>query len=588
MALSSDTLEKISKRLAFIYNDESASELTGRINVIASNHAKQPTSTGKTAVWDETDTVLITYGNSILSEGQAPLHVLDEFCKEYLKDVFSIVHLLPFFPYSSDDGFSVINFQEVNPELGDWKHIHNIGKSFDLMFDFVLNHVSRDSLWFADFLENMPPGNKYFIEADPSDKRLSQVIRPRAQALMVPIRTRHDERHVWATFSKDQLDLNYQNSDVLMQAVDIILFYVRQGARVLRLDAVAFLWKTLGTSCVHLPQTHEIIKLFRDILADIAPGVILLTETNVPHQENISYFGDGDEAHMVYQFSLPPLLLHAIYSGTTQYLRQWLADLKPAPEGCTFFNFTASHDGVGLRALEGIIASDEVDTLLDAMRDRGGFVSTRSQPDGSETPYELNISYFDAMREPQPQPQHDIWHVPRFILSQTVVLSLQGVPAVYIHSLFSTPNYQQGVELTSRTRTINRRRWESSELIDHINEPQSAANIVFSTLTERLKLRRTIAAFHPGASQEILNIGESLLGLRRTSVDGSESVIALFNFTPRAHTVESEEIGLIEQQVGNLMDLLSGEAPSTQQPDTSLAIVIPAYGCYWLTTNCSE
>ncbi|CAG0910717.1 unnamed protein product, partial [Cyprideis torosa] len=308
-------------------------------------------------------------------------------------------------------------------ELGKWEHINQLNQSFDLMFDFVLNHVSRESLWFADFMEHMPPGNQYFLEADPLDARLLQVVRPRPDPLMVEIRTRHDVRHVWATFSKDQIDLNYGNPDVLMQALDILLYYIRQGARVVRLDAVAFLWKELGTSCIHLPQTHEVVKLLRDVLNEVEPGVILLTETNVPHPENISYFGQSDEAHMVYQFSLPPLVLHAIFSGSTRYLNGWLQSLEPAPAGCTFLNFTASHDGVGVRALEGVIPDGEVAEWLDGMRERGGFISTRAKPDGSESPYELNISYFDAMRDPDTD--FDQWQIPRFLLSQTIPLSLQ-------------------------------------------------------------------------------------------------------------------------------------------------------------------
>jgi len=119
--------------------------------------------------------------------------------------------------------------------------------------------------------------------------------------------------------------------------------------RIARLDAVAFLWKELGTNCLHLPETHELVKLFRDVCEIVAPRAIILTETNVPHAENVSYFGQGDEAHMVYQFSLPPLLLHAFITGNGQYLTHWASGLEPPPAGCTFFNFTASHDGVGVR-----------------------------------------------------------------------------------------------------------------------------------------------------------------------------------------------------------------------------------------------
>ena len=579
MATPLKNRQQIRTRLAFIYGSLNADELLDRVEVIAETHREQHQPKSRDTLWDERDVILITYGNSILDDNQKPLSVLNRFCRDHLNDAVSTIHILPFFPYSSDDGFSVINYLKVNPDLGDWEDIHSLGAEFELMFDFVLNHISRESLWFADYLEHMPPGNRYFIEADPNDPALKKVVRPRAQPLMIRVRTRHDERYVWGTFSKDQLDLNYANPDVLMQALGILLFYIREGARIVRLDAVAFLWKELGTNCIHLPQTHEIIKLFRDVLSEIAPDVILLTETNVPHAENISYFGEGDEAHMVYQFSLPPLLLHAIYSGSTQYLSQWLKDLAPAPQACTFLNFTASHDGVGLRALEGIVPDEEITQMLDGMRQRGGFISSRAQADGSETPYELNISYFDAMRDPEPQ--HDMWHIQRFLLSQTVALSLQGVPAVYIHSLFATPNFQEGVELTGRTRSINRRRWKLDELEAHISLPDSPGQIVFNQLRERLALRRAQAAFHPQASQEIIDAGENLLLVRRTSQASGQSILAAFNFTPLAQTIGLEKIGLQLKGDTCCIDLLSGEAPRLQTNE-SVSLLIPAYGCYWL------
>lgn len=574
-------LDKIRERLAFIYGEDRADELARRVDVITHQHVRHRETKHDKPLWDETDTLLITYGDSLQRPSEEPLETLDVFCRKHLQDAISIVHLLPFFPYSSDDGFSVIDYRTVDPELGKWDHIHHLNKSFDLMFDFVLNHVSRESLWFADFMEHMPPGNQYFIEGSPNNPDLLQVVRPRPQPLMVEIRTRHDVRHVWATFSKDQIDLNYGNPDVLMQAIDILLYYIRQGARVIRLDAVAFLWKELGTNCIHLPQTHEVVKLLRDIVSDIEPGVVLLTETNVPHKENVSYFGNSDEAHMVYQFSLPPLVLHAIHTGSTHYLRQWLNDLEPAPEGCTFLNFTASHDGVGLRALEGVIPEEEVSQLLDDMRERGGFISTRAKPDGTESPYELNISYFDAMSDPQAD--HDQWKIPRFMLTQTLALSLQGVPAIYIHSLIATPNDHLGVERTGRTRSINRRKWDCNELEKILSDVRSDAHKVFNAYIDRLKLRRSLKAFHPDAPQEVVDISDDFLCVRRTSLDGEQAVTALYNFSLFAKTLSAAELGIESSQLEDVVDLISGEKLRLEQGEDGMEIVVPGYAAYWLS-----
>ncbi|HBQ06266.1 MAG TPA: alpha-amylase, partial [Halomonas sp.] len=299
--------------------------------------------------WSEKDQWVICYGDSILDEGTPPLAVLDTFLQRYLGDAISGVHVLPFFPWSSDDGFSVIHYREVNSELGEWAHIQTLASHYDLMADLVLNHVSRESLWFVDYLTGSLPGRDYFIEVDP-DTDVSQVTRPRSSPLLVPISTRRGTRHVWATFSEDQIDLNFENPDVLLEFVGILLFYLQQGVRIIRLDAVAFLWKRLGTSCIHLPETHTVVRLLRAIVDEIAPGTLLITETNVPHAENISYFGlerlakgAPDEAHMVYQFALPPLLLHTLTRGEATTIQTWLNSLPVLPEQCTYLNFTASH-----------------------------------------------------------------------------------------------------------------------------------------------------------------------------------------------------------------------------------------------------
>ncbi|MCB1120747.1 MAG: alpha-amylase, partial [Verrucomicrobiae bacterium] len=314
-------------------------------------------------LWNERDVVLITYGDSIRKEGEAPLQTLRTFCNRRLKGAIKVVHILPFYPWSSDDGFSVKDYRAVDPELGDWKDVDAFSDDFNLMFDLVANHCSSKSGWFKEYVGGILPFNTYFKEGSPEDD-LSDVIRPRTSPLLTKFETRDGPRYVWTTFSADQVDLNWENPDVFFEFLDILLFYISQGARIIRLDAIAFLWKTVGTSCLHLTETHEIVKLYRDILGILAPHVILLTETNVPHEENISYFGQGDEAHMVYQFSLPPLLLHGLLTENPKPLKSWAESLGDIPSGCTFFNFTSSHDGIGVRPLQGLLPDKELDKLV--------------------------------------------------------------------------------------------------------------------------------------------------------------------------------------------------------------------------------
>ncbi|MDD5676394.1 MAG: sugar phosphorylase [Kiritimatiellae bacterium] len=480
--------------------------------------------------WTQADALLIAYGNMVQNPSERPLVVLKRFLDQHLKHDFTWMHLLPFFPYSSDDGFAVVHYRNVNPELGTWADIQALGEHFLPVFDLVLNHVSAKSGWFSDYLAGVAPGRHYFIEADPNSN-WSAVVRPRCGAPFAPFITRAGVRHVWTTFSADQIDLNYAQPDVLFEILDLLLYYIAMGARMIRLDAIAYLWKGPGTSCIHLPETHEIIRLFRDWLALTAPDVMLLTETNVPQAENFSYFGAGDEAHLVYQFSLPPLLLHSLLAGNTAALTQWAGALPEPPPGCTFLNFTASHDGIGVRPLEGMLAQADIRRLCAIVRQQGGYVSERTNADGSSSPYELNISWFDALTGTGPYA--GLEHVQRYLCSQWIALALKGVPAVYLNNLVATPNDTAGVERTQQPRAINRRKWMEKDLLEQMNDPTNAAARVFHEYRRVLRLRAQHPAFHPEGGQRILDCGQSCFVLERTAPDESESILCVSNCTAR-------------------------------------------------------
>lgn len=523
--------ERLLARLRYLYGISRAEEIETRIVHLLKTHEYLRTRTGQTQLWSHKDVVLITYADSIQSTAQPPVQTLHTFLNAHLGRAFSMVHILPFFPWSSDDGFSVTDYRAVKEELGTWQDIQDLADDFDLTVDLVLNHCSRENLWVMDYIVGEEPACNYFIEVDPATN-LSLVTRPRSTPVLSGIRTQRGLRHLWTTFSNDQIDLNFANPDVLLEFIGILLHYIRHGARMVRLDAVAYLWKQPGTHCIHLPQTHQIVKLLRDILALVEPGVLIMTETNVPHQENMSYFGDADEAHVIYQFSLPPLLLHAIYSGSGRYLNAWAVGLESfaQPPGCTYLNFTASHDGVGLRPLEGLVPMNEVTQMLEAMRGRGGYIATKSNSDGSASPYELNISYFDAFREPEGE---NPWHIAMFMVSQIVSLSFKGIPAVYIHCLTATPNDTVGVERTGMTRAVNRRKWDMAELQNLIADPESETGQVFSLYARLLELRRQHEAFHPDAAQHIYPIDDRVFCFERIACDDRHRILVLANLTAK-------------------------------------------------------
>ena len=472
----------------------------------------------KRVYFSQEDVFLITYGDTLNKKGELPLKTLYQFAVSQFKNVFSTIHILPFFPFSSDDGFSVADFFTVNSELGDWKDIRRLVSEFQMMFDLVLNHVSAKSMWFQNYLEEKTYYKEFAIEVDPSVD-LSMVTRPRSLPLLTRFKKTSDKVvNVWTTFGSDQIDLNYKSVHVLEKMMEVLLFYVEQGATSIRLDAIAYLWKEIGTTCIHLKQTHQLVQLFRKILDVVAPDVLLITETNVPHHENMSYFGDGqNEAQMIYNFTLPPLLFYSFVQEDSTVLSEWAKCLRANSSHNTFFNFTASHDGIGVRPLEGILSRSEIDSLIDIVKENGGSVSYKKNPDGSQSPYELNITYVDALLNPESKT--DLWHIPKFLASQAIQFVLPGVPASYIHSVLGSRNWTTGLRQTQRARTINREKLQVNEVLSQLKDPETFRSMIFYNYIKMIKTRKRQSAFHPNADFEILEIDPKAFVIARYAKD---------------------------------------------------------------------
>lgn len=550
---------RVTERLDFLYGTERTPELLQRIRkLIYSYDLEIKDSPSNGASWSEKDVILITYGDTILSEnGQVnKLEALEDFVNRRLDQAVNTIHILPFFPSSSDKGFSVIDYKEVRDDLGDWDDIERMSENYNIMADLVINHTSRFSEWFENYKSNREPGKDYFIEVNP-ETDVSSVTRPRKSPLLTTVDTNEGLKYVWTTFSDDQIDLDFTNPEVLLEFIDIFLFYVSKGISIIRLDAIAYLWKEIGTNSIHLEETHEVVKLYRDIVDFINKDVTLITETNVPFDENVSYFGDGDEAHMIYQFSLPPLLLHAILTENGKYLTQWASDLPEPPKGCTYFNFTSSHDGIGVRPLEGLVPDEEFDYLVEGTKQRGGFVSYKENPDGSQSPYELNITYFDSFEEPGSE-STDL-QVKRYMCSQIITLALQGVPGVYIHNFVGTRNYLEGVAESGIKRTINRKEWRLEELENYLNGETDIGRNVLERYKDILNVRKSHPAFSPRAKQEIMDFGNNFFAIRRTSPSGKEKILCISNITSERNSISSEMLKQVPGGTDQLQNLLSGE-----------------------------
>ncbi|OQX74082.1 MAG: sugar phosphorylase [Campylobacteraceae bacterium 4484_4] len=515
-------------RLRMLYSEEDAKSAYEGIERLIAGYRKKITS--RDYYLNQNDVILITYGDQVVRPGEEPLKTLKRFLDDHIKEVINTVHILPFYPYSSDDGFSVIDYKDVSPRMGSWEDIEALREHYWLMFDGVINHVSQYSFWFKSFLNNDPAYKDFFIEVDPVTD-LSKVVRPRTSPLLHEFKDSEGKvRYIWTTFSKDQVDLNYHNYRVLLAVLDALLFYIEKGASLIRLDAIAFVWKEIGTPCIHLPQTHELIQLMREVLHQVAPEVIIITETNVPHKENISYFGNGgDEAQMVYNFALPPLIAHSIRVGDATVMREWAKGLRLPSDKVCFFNFTASHDGVGLRPVSELLNKEEIDALVEMVERRGGYVSYRATEEGSQSPYELNASYIDIVSDPA---EPNVERVRKMMLSQAVALAMPGVPGIYFHSLVGSTSDIEGVKRTGILRSINREKLNYDLLIEEMQKSGSLRTMIYRSYKQLLSIRKRESSFHPYADFEIIDSAPEFFVIRKYN-DEKEELLAVHNFSNR-------------------------------------------------------
>tara|TARA_R110002049_G_scaffold115854_10_gene268081 strand:- start:3195 stop:4940 length:1746 start_codon:yes stop_codon:yes gene_type:complete len=526
--------------------------------------------------WDESDCWMITYATSVHNEGEPGLRTLQRFCDRYLADTINGLHILPFYPFSSDDGFAVIDYRTVDEAAGSWDDIRAIASRYRLMADLVINHVSSHSRWFQNYISRKDPGKDYFKEAAPEDD-LSLVVRPRSTPLRTEVETADGKRWVWCTFGPDQVDLDFSNPQVLLEFIEIVRFYLENGVRVLRLDAVAFLWKEPGTTSLHDQRTHEIIKLFRTLIDFYDPSVMLITETNVPNRDNLTYFGNSNEAHAIYNFSLPPLLIHTLLTGDCRHLKTWMMSMPPARGGTTYFNFIASHDGIGMRPVDGLLSEAERARLLETLGGFGGKISLRTGPDGAAHPYEVNISLIDALAGTVDGP--DDFQIDRFVCAHAIMLALEGIPGLYIHSLLGTANDYEGLARTGQYRSINRHVWEKEQLDSLLEDPGSVQSVILARLSHLIRLRREQQAFHPNAVQFTLQLGLQTFGIWRQSSDRRQDVFSISNVSREHQSLELANINLVSSD--SWWDLISGERILEGQT----ALELEPYQTVWLTNK---
>ena len=555
------TLNHINDVLGILYPGEDVQKIFGNLKNILARYENNETILAKRKKYDdrmvlnEDDAILITYANSIIKEGEKPLRTLHRFLNNHVKSAVTCVHILPFFPSSSDGGFAIIDYRDVDPELGSWEDIRNIGKEYRLMADLVMNHVSSQSEWFQGFLRGDERYTDYFLSYDePVD--MPEVFRPRVHPLLTEFDSAMGQKYVWTTFSEDQIDLNFHNPKVTLEIIDVFLFYLSQGIEIIRLDAIGYVWKEAKSSCVNLSRTHDMVQLLKSVAEYIAPYSIMVTEVNFPFKDNVSYLEARHEADMAYHFSLPPLIIDGFARKDASILQK---ETKRIRQDLLFFNFFASHDGIGLLGAKKILPPPRLEGLLKTTTGHGGLISYKATEQG-QAPYELNITCYDAVNN-RSNPDQEV-DIRRFMAANSIVLAEKGVPGIYIHCLLGSRNYMEGVQETGINRMINREQFAAEDLFKDLSNPESLRYQVLEKFLHLLNVRKEMKAFHHSVERDVLQSDERLFIMER--IYREKSVFAVVN-------VSNDRVNLPEYK--GKTDLIS---------KTTFGGTVVPYGVYFL------
>ena len=549
-------------------------ELSSQLLQILSQASGDCDTPGSDERWFGNDAVLISYADSVVDDSRPALQSLRRFVNRHLGLFATVVHVLPFLKSTSDGGFAVSSHELLEERHGDWADLGALAEGRRLMADLVLNHVSASHPWVRQFLRDQEPGRSCILEAEPSPC-WDAVVRPRSSALFTQLGGADGRRQVWTTFGPDQVDLDWASPQVLLGFTHLLQRLALHGVRWLRLDAVGFVWKEPNTSCIHLPQAHRLVEVMRLLLDQVSSSGVVVTETNVPEEENLSYLRNGREAHLAYNFPLPPLLLEATVSGRADLLNTWLNGWPDLPEQTGLLNFTACHDGVGLRPLEGLMSDQRLLRLLIGCEQRGGLVSHRRRSDGEDVPYEINISWWSAMADGGIDPA--FLQRERFLLTQLLVMALPGVPAFYLPALLAAPNDLARFRRTGQRRDLNRPQFRTDALERRLEDPDSDARAVLTSLRHALAVRSTQPALHPDATLAVLSAGRSdRVILQRTRA--GQTLVAVHNMTSSRQTLRLSLLGGVADRAWT--DCLSGRV----MPPNQLQALEP-YAVQWLVQS---
>lgn len=281
---------------------------------------------------------------------------------------------------------------------------------------------------------------------------------------------------------------------------------------------------------------------------------------------------------MVYNFALPPLVLNTFYTGDTTKLSEWAANLEPVSELTTFFNFLDSHDGVGIMAVKNILSDEEINFLIQRAREHGAHISYKTDKDGEEVPYEINITWFSALCKDDNAEDID-FQVKKFIASRAIALILQGVPGIYLHSFFGTKNDLEQMINADAKRKINRTIVNYNTLVDELDNPDTLIAKISDNMKDIISIRTMQRAFHPNGAQNILKIRPEIFAVLRTSPQKEQQILSLINVTDaQCHiSIPMDTIHIFKQEWCNLID-----QKKYTFKEENISLTLEPYDVVWL------
>jgi len=498
------------------------------------------------------DACLVCYADTFVDPAfqKKPLRLLKEFLERYrIPDRLPLLHLLPFFPWDTDRGFSVTDYFQVHPDYGSWQDIASLARSVSLMFDFVINHASIENpLVKSALIERhlSPEDPRYarfapfkdyviaFSDAErPPDGALQGLVRPRATPVLTPYTVgakkegslfvalgsaekallRKDTKAIgtgwaWTTFSRParpdgstatrQVDLNFNNPAVLLEAVKILLHYIGQGATHIRLDAVAYIWKNIFSTSIHEPGTHALLRIIRRIITRVSPDTRLVAEVNEPQERIVSYLGTRRrrECDLVYQFTHFPLAAYSVLTGDGRPYAQWLKSLGPFG-GRQFITILGSHDGMGLKPAYGWLSPKKIKALVDTLvLEHGALPNDAALPGGGKIIYEVCATPWNLINNPK-KDTSDPLSLSRYLSVVALGLLVRGIPAFYINGLIGAENAP--LDSLDENRSINRLRFDAECLFEQLDGGSLRMKRVMEGIFNLLETRRKEPAFDPRA-----------------------------------------------------------------------------------------